>query len=344
MPRTLGKGSSTIYEPKAQALLQQMLRKQYNEAKFDELNLRGVADLEQSFVKATQQKKLIDELQDSGRYGTKTIKQRKDEDNLNILNKSIKAIIEGVVKGKINEAQRAVKSFGSFLEEIDLTPKIKDTLFRQFNSTESVLGATASVGAQRVLADLMDQISNVIPVSGRTGSQVVQQLRAPRLTEKPRSPSDSPPTTTDDDEGRTILDLENLLQRAEAVKQQRQAMKVRGAKPKVYRTIDRLIREYSVPSSASTATERDLVAFSRAIKRAEDRLQREMASRGQSATPPPRSRVPPSSAPPAGRGRSLPTKAQFKKMCEATIRNLVKSVKGTDKSIEDAIVKEVMEM
>jgi len=45
---------------------------------------------------------------------------------------------------------------GKFLEGIDLTPKIKDALFRNFQSTRSVLGATASVGAQRTLIGLME--------------------------------------------------------------------------------------------------------------------------------------------------------------------------------------------
>lgn len=342
-----GKGAKGRFNPTTQNAIQQALDREYFSAKEDELTQRQVVDFDQAFAEAQQGRLLIERLQRSGKYGTKSIKNRENDENLQTLTQSITSIFKGIEEGKESEVEKAIKSLGVFLQKIELTPKIKDTLYRNYTQAVFRLSSARSMKEGALLRDLAIEINKVIPVGDITPSQMIgyQQLLPESISTMPEleptsGTSSAPPTKTQQqfqevqspsglEPGMTMQFANDLVRRGKLLVEDAKAQNI----PKKdiaglirnVQQLERLIEQ----SRGKALTTKGLAKVKELMVKVKDGIETYLEKYGS----------------PTGRGRGRKmTFNQFKKKTEQSIRGLVRSVKGTNKMIQDAIVKEIMTM
>lgn len=346
MPRHYkGKGAKGRFNPTTQNAIQQALNREYFSAKEDELQERQVVDFDQAFAKAQQQRLLIERLQRSGKYGTKSIKDRENDENLQTLTQSITSIFQGIEEGKESEVEKAIKSLGVFLQKIELTPQIKDALYRNYTQAVFRLPSARSMKEGALLRDLAIEINKVIPVGDITPSQMIgqQQLLPEAISTMPEleptsGTSSAPPQKRRFQEvpspsglapGMTMQFAPDLIRRGKLlIEEAREQRRGEMATTTLVSNVSQL-ESLLAKSAGRTLTPAELRRAKNLMIQVQKNIDTYLKKFGS----------------PLGRGRNQKmTFNQFKKKTEQSIRGLVRSVKGTNKMIEDAIVKEIMTM
>ena len=157
---------------KVNALIQQALERELDNAKMLDLQARDDVDLETEYSDFIRKRAKIERLKESGRYGTPAQRKQADQSNEEIISKSISGIMKGIIEGK--NVSPAVKALKDFVGNINMSPQMKQQLARQYVNIER-FQRKGYEGLQRVPAEDRKQLLELGKVIQEASGQRIPQ-------------------------------------------------------------------------------------------------------------------------------------------------------------------------
>lgn len=322
-PAKCGKGSATRYTPAGQAAIAEAIQKAYGEAKYDELIKREALDLEDVFKKALRQQSLISKLQSSGKFGSLSKKETESNKNASALEAVFNDLVLMINRGELDASRAKIQEVDNFLKGIELTSRIKDNMYRYFVSLSRELNDSDMTDEkEQVIQQFISVITKYLPFAG-----VGEQLGTFK------TPKDF------------VFNFPNIVEQAKIVLERFGASGDRRLTllGQQLNATEEIIKDYQLRITTQGKLAAIIPPGKRKLPRSFLALLKAMNETIQEFGVEGLVRDRDRGKGDVGSGRKM-TKAQFKKQCKDVIRNLVRSVEGTDRQIENALIKEVMEM